>query len=197
MICSFCWCKFDCKLLVLLRKDFDKECNFRDSLWYREIFTKGYSSSPAPDDEAHLNLVSVVDNELVAAHATRRVVFDLPHRHFDVALEPFASRWLGSSYAYCVSAVASCRKTAGIVVRTIQGSRRSARNLAKHKGADAIADLRASISKRLSNQVGEVDSFAEKVSSNWCLRWRDTHSLREDTHEIGEARSVPKQLLIA
>ena len=155
------------------------------------------SSALAPDDEAHLYLVSIVDNELVAAHATRRVIFDLPHRHFDVAFEPFASRRLGSSYAYCVSAVASGWKTACIVVRMIQGSRRSTCNLAKHKGSDTIADLRAGISKRLSNQVGEVDSFAEKMASNWCLRWRDAHSLREDTHEIGKARSVPKQLLIA
>ena len=96
-----------------------------------------------------------------------------------------------------MSAMAPCRQTASVVVRTIQGSRRSARNLAKHKGANAVADLRAGIPEGFSNQVCEVNTFAEKVTGNGCLRWRDTHTLREDTHEVGEARPVPEQLLVA
>jgi len=65
------------------------------------------SAGLAPDDESHTDLICVVDNELVAPHASMRVVFDGAKRHLDISLEPLALRRVGPASAHGVRAVAA------------------------------------------------------------------------------------------
>ena len=50
--------------------------------------------------------------------------------------------------------------------------------------------------ERLSDQVGEVYTFTEKIAGSRRLRWCDSHSLRQDAYEVRKARAVPEQLLV-